>query len=481
MAALAAFYLLALNAYYVGFFNDDAFFIIGARSLLEGRYAALNHPGLAPLVNYTPGYPLLLAPVTALFPSSLRALQLLSVAMTMAALGLQRRVFSEELKDKKTAFLLLALSAVNPLTVSLSGTVLSDVPLLLACALVWHLSRRFWTKGDLRTWIVISLLAGYAALIRPQGAALALALSAALAWERRWKLAALPAAALVLFAGPFLLRNFLLTGRGLMYFSELSAPYERAGAGELPATVLSNAWFYLRAIFVTNLFRWPRFLGGGLDALTVLGGLGAVVWALKNERRSGFWRFAGLFLGIYLAGHLAWSKQAERYILPVMPLALLMLGKGLLALNKRAAYGATALVLLLWTAPLTNIYRASLFLETPLNTPPRKTIAWIEENTGEGDVLAVELDGTWNLLTGRKTVHWLRYGDAASLGAFLDANRAAYVLAQESPFVLRTRSRREMNDPLEAGSLRGWLQQLGWRGVFAEPSEGTELFARPNS
>src|SRR5437660_3946930 len=71
-------YALAVNAYYVGFFNDDAFYLIGARSLLQGRYVELNQPGTPPLINYTVGYPLLLVPVAALFSDAARPAQLLS-------------------------------------------------------------------------------------------------------------------------------------------------------------------------------------------------------------------------------------------------------------------------------------------------------------------------------------------------------------------------------------------------------------------
>ncbi|MDD5629795.1 MAG: hypothetical protein PHU21_12065, partial [Elusimicrobia bacterium] len=61
LAGLAVLYLLCLRAYYVGFFNDDAFYLIGARSLLSGGFRELSAPGAPPMTVYMPGYPLILA------------------------------------------------------------------------------------------------------------------------------------------------------------------------------------------------------------------------------------------------------------------------------------------------------------------------------------------------------------------------------------------------------------------------------------
>ncbi|MBI2363248.1 MAG: hypothetical protein HYV15_07695, partial [Elusimicrobia bacterium] len=63
--AAAVLYVLARDAYWVGFFNDDAFYLIGAHSLLQGRFAELSHPAAPPLIQYLPGWPLLLAPLAA--------------------------------------------------------------------------------------------------------------------------------------------------------------------------------------------------------------------------------------------------------------------------------------------------------------------------------------------------------------------------------------------------------------------------------
>src|SRR5206468_9025810 len=79
----------------------------------------------------------------------------------------------------------VALAALTPLTVSMSGTVLSDVPMLagVMAALAW--ARAIWDSRDMRRWLPLALLVGFCALLRPTGAALALAFTLALALELR--------------------------------------------------------------------------------------------------------------------------------------------------------------------------------------------------------------------------------------------------------------------------------------------------------
>src|SRR5438067_2256867 len=107
-------YILSRHAYYVGFFNDDAFYIIGARSLLQGRYVELNQPGSPPFVNYMPGYPALLAVVAFLFKDTFLNFQLFSMALSLGSLLL----LGIWLKNKTSRAIMiptLILTAFNPL------------------------------------------------------------------------------------------------------------------------------------------------------------------------------------------------------------------------------------------------------------------------------------------------------------------------------------------------------------------------------
>ncbi|MDD5656346.1 MAG: glycosyltransferase family 39 protein [Elusimicrobia bacterium] len=227
LAGLAGLYLLCLRAYYVGFFNDDAFYLIGARSLLRGGFRELNAPGAPPLVHYLPGYPALLAPWLWLFGDSFRAAQLLSVLLSVGGLALTWLCFSAEL-PAGVAWAAVAAAGFNPLTASVSGAVLSDLPYFALTPLVFLAARAAWDGRRPAVWAGLGALCGAAFLVRPTGAAFALALVLCLLWERRWRDAFWAAAGAAAVAAPWLLRNWLAGGPPLSHGSELAAPGARA-------------------------------------------------------------------------------------------------------------------------------------------------------------------------------------------------------------------------------------------------------------
>lgn len=463
-------YLLSLRAYYVGFFNDDAFYIIGARALAQGRYVELNAPGQPPLVNYLPGYSLILVPVAWLAGNSLLPYQLLSVLMCLLALGLLWRLFEGLAPSARWAA--LAVSGFNPLMISMSGAVLSDIPFLLLTVIIFLYARKIWDKKPPRPWLILSGLAGFACLLRPTGVAVVLALLAALGLEKRWKLAALCAGVCTLVLSPFLLRNYFYTGQALMYAVELTDPYRGASAfGRFVFSFKENLGFYLKFLFVTTLFRWPWNLPL-LEALTVGLGIAAVGYGIRDKRE----KLIGIYLLIYMLIHLLWSKQAGRYLFPVVPFFAAYLFQGL-ALKKRMIYGALGLSLFLSGLPAARIVRAGLWVRNPLNTPPRRAFEWIRGNTGPRDIFAAELDGRFYLYTGRLAVHLNRPNSDAGFLRWLDENRVGYIAVFPNDFVMRTSSGQSSSDPVSLDVLRKELSEKRlFTLVFEDKEEGSAIY-----
>ncbi len=72
------------DSFQVGVYEDDAVYVIMARSLLQGNFDAIHAPAnLAASALYPIGYPLLLTPFAALFPHNLDALKALSLLATL--------------------------------------------------------------------------------------------------------------------------------------------------------------------------------------------------------------------------------------------------------------------------------------------------------------------------------------------------------------------------------------------------------------
>ena len=153
LALAAALFWLCRRAYWVGFFNDDAYYLIGARSLLTGRFAELQTPGAPPLTSYLPGWPLLLAPAAALARSSLALLQAYAALVHVAALGLLAAVFARE-DGEDAADLALAAAALSPLIASTAATLLADGPMLFAAAAALAALPLVWRRRDSASWLV---------------------------------------------------------------------------------------------------------------------------------------------------------------------------------------------------------------------------------------------------------------------------------------------------------------------------------------
>jgi hypothetical protein len=89
---LAVVLLLSLRGwgtFQVGVNQDDAYYVVLARSIAHGpRYGLISAPGPPPPVKYPFGFPLLLAPVIWMFPRELLAATVVSLAATLANVSL---------------------------------------------------------------------------------------------------------------------------------------------------------------------------------------------------------------------------------------------------------------------------------------------------------------------------------------------------------------------------------------------------------
>ena len=392
LALAAALFWLCRRAYWVGFFNDDAYYLIAARSLLTGRFAELQTPGAPPLVHYLPGWPLLLAPAVVLSRGSLAFLQAFAVAVHVAALGLLASVFERE-DGKDAADLALAAAALSPLIASTAATLLADGPMLFAAASALAFLPFVWRRRDAGAWLAFGLALGLAALVRPTGLALAAAVALAAAWDgRRREAACALGAASAVFAA-WLWRDAAVSGASWNYWRQASAL--RASTG-LP--LAANAAFYARELFARAIWRWPvpsRAVGAAL-ALggTALAGLGL------TSLRTPSGRAAALFAVLYAAPHLAWGLQASRYMIPVLPFAFWAAWRGLAAFSRRGAFAAAAASILLSSFATARVVRASLSPSDRRSLQPARTAAWLQAHAGPGDLLGSRYDARWHLLTG---------------------------------------------------------------------------------
>ncbi|MDE2142554.1 MAG: hypothetical protein KGJ84_09105, partial [Elusimicrobia bacterium] len=290
------------------------------------------------------------------------------------------------------AFLLIA---VNPTLIGWAGVSLPDIPFAALAAGAFLL-----LSLDAPPLPALAALAALGALLRPEGAVLAPALAAGLAFRFGPKRAAAFLAAALTPLALWLLRNRLVAGTATAYvdhWRELSA--------------YGGASLVVR--FATLIAGLGRGIFGGLPApAAFVGLLGAAAAAAAGARRIWRGRLPGArsFLtasAVYLAGltflHLGWSAWQSRYAAAFLAPLVPLWAAAFAALCERRRLLA-ALILALAVAP--GLWRAADYVREGLTEPrvelwPR-TAAWVRQNVPAGAGIISTEPYLVSLTTGRR-------------------------------------------------------------------------------
>ena len=352
LAAASLTVLAAAPAQYLGRQQDDLLYLISAEALSRGHYRLFTVTGAPPLTMITPGFPLLLLPVTLLFGENHAAHQAYA-ALALAALPWALWFWLRRRLDDETSALVAALAATSPIALSQSGAVMSEpFYALIMVALLLTLEKP--ASG----WLYLLLTQ-----VRPAG----LSAAAALDWRRLW-----PAA----------------VGALLWSAWSYSVSGEVQELQELRLSFQGQGWLFpLRVAFDNLLF----YLSAWGNSYVPFGGLalGTLLAALAAKGARGP---AGLMLAGAGLMHLVWAWQYERYLLPLLPWLLW----GVAVALKRRAKPALAALLLAQTALHTWRWalKPSPFAEPEL----RAAYAWLREHSKPDEALASALpvrDGYW--------------------------------------------------------------------------------------
>ncbi len=332
--------------------EDDARYLLLARSLQNGTYRELWSPGLPLHHMYPPGYPALLAVWTAIGGQGLDWIILLQIILDVTALWLMFLTVRMWMPAVESTCA-LAIAALNPEVIRLAGQVMSEPALMLCITLsVWAAASR--EIGRERTAIMIgaALLAPF---FRSEGIVVPIALIAIFLLQRRS--GTLPLAiACACILGPLIYWN--LHGPSDVVGTSYSADFVKAGratssfAAVLSKRVFSNALFYtFRA--VPYIFPLPgvtkSVVARSLDAVIIFSGLAVGIFV--SFRRNGL----GALILLACAGlFLVWPWHLVRYLVPFLPILIPLSTLGLFVIGRRFVphtpavllYGATALAIL---------------------------------------------------------------------------------------------------------------------------------------
>ncbi|MEQ1857744.1 MAG: glycosyltransferase family 39 protein [Longimicrobiales bacterium] len=302
--------------------GDNSTYVSLAHGLLTtGSYTEVFDPAGLPHTKYPPVFPMLLALLMSLGAHSWVALKGTSVVATVVAVGLAF-AWTERRLGAWPALAVALLFGSSAAVVYYSHWVLSD-PVFVALTLASFWALEGSARAELRrTWWLAAgvLLAGLAYFTRSAGLPLVVAILAWLAYERRWRTAAVAALAMGLPALAWWWRG---RGAPASYAAEfwLVDPYQPTlgtiGVLDLLPRAVTNAVGYVTRHGPGGIVG-PD--GDGVAALGIVLTVAALYgWARTLRERIGpVELFLPLYTGLILLWPVVWS--GDRFALPLYPL-----------------------------------------------------------------------------------------------------------------------------------------------------------------
>jgi len=270
---------------------------------------------------YPPGFPLLLAPIYAIWGLNMTAFQVYLIVLQLIALILIYLLYRAEV-SLPTALILLVMMGLSPYLIAFKRAIMSDVPFMLFCIafLVWVESvyRRkqfgFWAIG------VAVVLAFVCYLIRTIGFVVLGALLVSDLLRRR-TVTRFTLFTIIGTIALVIVSRFVIGGGEESYFDQFE--------GYSPTILIQNFSYYL--IGQIRAFWAGPSLRLGAEAILPILYLAAVPLMIygfiRRARRSTL--LVEMFFLFYLGVILAWpSVQELRFLYPILPLVLLYTGVG---------------------------------------------------------------------------------------------------------------------------------------------------------
>ncbi len=414
--------------------GDSVTYVLLAESVLRtgDGYSLSIEPGPPEAHTlYPPGYPVLLAPLVALFGRNFLVLKLLSVLFTAGAVAVFCSYARRHREPLAWFFLALAF-AVNPGVIDYSRWMLSEAPFLFLTLLaLWQLDEDARGQRIGRAfWLALAAAVG-SYYVRSIGALLLVASSLSYVSRREWRKFLVHGLAGSALTIPWLVRNSLSSGASSSYFEYFSfvnvyAPEAgRLGALGFLERLFDNAWIYATR-------EMPRALAGSDSAWAAHPLAGAAGLALCGLALLGLVRSSrrgptapGMYLVLTFVAVMLFQESVAdvRYLVPLMPLFLLYAADGaamivgrvrrpkwvtLLPVHAMVALALVALASAAARAP-GNVEMVGRYLAgdryagyAPAWRHFFEAAAWVGDNTAQDEVVTVRKPRLFHALTGRR-------------------------------------------------------------------------------
>lgn len=388
------------NTSYIGYFADDASYILLAKALLNKEgYVSLGFPGKPPQRLYLPGFPTLLTPFVAILGEHSEQLKWVNTILTALTIGICYLLFAKKLQ-KPPLLSLIILLPLNLLMIIYASTVMSDPFFCFLSFLILLMLDNYANNShpNLRKAIFIGLLVMVSASVRVVGLLLLIPIFFIGLKRKDFKLivaGVLPATALLAFASIYDWLNFYAT-------QVSSTPFNMSFN-----ILFTNSFYYLKQILalITNSpwgfihYKWVTWFNWLLILPICIGFIKH--WKLHG----GTW---GSYCLTYFLTVAFFRLQDIRLLLPILPFAYFFLFYGLVVLfNKNwkpIIIGTYSVIVIMMLYNMVLFHRQILLTSNHLNTPRTASYEWIKSNSKPSDIFMTPLPPQLFYFTGRQEI-----------------------------------------------------------------------------
>jgi hypothetical protein len=450
--------LIVARRYHVGSFDDDSSYILAARALAAGHGLTSRMAGGYPLIGvYPPGYPALLSPLAAIWPSGTLAFRALSLALFVAVFPLTWRYLSRREVAGSVRLAVLVLLALNPVLATYATMVMPETTFVVVLLLML-LALDLWEREvKTLTWAGAGSVVAAASLmwLKEAGLGLVIGVVVWLLLRRMVRKALLVAVGSALLFLPLLVvRIHLGTSLiGSRYSEDVGGVFKGGLGGRVLHVVPQAVEDYATSAIHRSVL--PT-IGGFLPnngpigfslvllsvATSVLVAVGFFVWCRRYRDA------ACVAVPVYLVETLFYPFTNERRVVLILPVivawfavggATFLATVGTVARRRggrvapRVALGLPVVAsILVLSALASQVTKDYLFFEGASSSSPDGSpyMAFLRQLGSTHDVVATDYLWTTALYSGHRTANrlYLANCDPASVAAALRADAAAYAL-----------------------------------------------------
>lgn len=289
--------------------GDFSLYVSQAKSINDGtlfelyeynKFSMQNSSKIMGPYLYPIGYPLLISPIVYFFGLNFIALKLFTSLFLIFSIPLLYQLFNKQLSNKQI-LIVISLTVLNPNIIVLTDSILSDIPFLFFCLLVFFLINR---SKSLFSFILLGICLFFTYSIRDIGIVLIPSLLTYQVLNKKWN---------------FKYIITYVTFSFLYFFTKLFLPNGSENHLEMLFSnltfnlIFSNFIYYLSLLSKILFFFNSSLLGLVVFFFLFLG-------INKNWKKN--FHYA-IFLLLYMSILLIWpSRQGIRFLVPLIPIII---------------------------------------------------------------------------------------------------------------------------------------------------------------